>query len=451
MHRISFCADKTSLRSEEPGAKLTVRYDLLTIKTSHFVQCINLVSDRLLPLENHSLLIFFCGQSKYRKLGAGKGEGTFFIWFLPEASNTGSMATYFKLVFRLFAALAICLLVCELRLYSKGYTPEDASVYSQYAEYDPVLGWLPLPGGRPSLEAVPDKPVMETIWPNRARVSRSEMDVKADKRVIFLGCSHTYGMGIADKGTFVWKLGERFPNIAFDNYAVYGYGTYQALLRERQLLENGIHYDAVIYCPMNDHGNRNIYPKVHMGDITSTDPYVLNPLVKFGLYRRLYGQPPVVRWPLDGCLVTVNFAKRIYFARWLRQVQEIRSEVIKTKEKAYYAMNRSAYITLLQKMYLEAAKHGVRFAVFALEDGKFCAPVLAMPDKASLSLDDISAMDGAESLAFPYMFAGNGRDGEPDGPKFHINGEVLRHPNEICHASWAKHIGDWLEQSHFLD
>lgn len=140
---------------------------------------------------------------------------------------------------------------------------------------DAQCGWLPMPGQSYSRE---DQRALTTVWPNHQRASRPNVSERKAQRLLLLGCSYTFGMGVSDNQTYAWKLGQQLPNTSVENGGVIGFSTYQCLLRLRQLYEQGEHYDRVIYAAIQDHQIRNVKMRVFGKNAEHSDfvgtPYV---------------------------------------------------------------------------------------------------------------------------------------------------------------------------------
>lgn len=76
-----------------------------------------------------------------------------------------------------------------------------------------------------SFHSAEDHKAIINIGQDGLRVSRPELDKKGKHHTAFFGCSYTFGEGINDDETMVYKLNDKYPNEVFDNYGVSGYGT----------------------------------------------------------------------------------------------------------------------------------------------------------------------------------------------------------------------------------
>ena len=110
--------------------------------------------------------------------------------------------------------------------------------------------------------------------------------------------------------------------------------------------------------------------------------------------------------------------------------------------------NREIYWLLVEAMYRTAQKHNSQFAVLCLEDSNYPRVSELLGCLSDSELQQLNA-SLKEPLVFPppypYDFVGNGRDGEPDMPKFHVCSVMSNHPSALCQVSWGRNIGDWFE------
>ena len=105
-----------------------------------------------------------------------------------------------------------------------------------------------------------DPEACENVWMNGMRYSRPQMETGRPYRALFLGCSYTFGLGLNDDKTYVWRLNELMPEVEFDNGAVGGYGALQSLIRLRRLMKFK-RYDCVIYGAIELHLRRSSCPQ----------------------------------------------------------------------------------------------------------------------------------------------------------------------------------------------
>ncbi|MBQ7568359.1 hypothetical protein IJT17_06080 [bacterium] len=387
-----------------------------------------------------------------------------------------------RLEFKSIALYGLCVLiflsVAELYLRVKGYSPES-SVQEKilkldqyrpgYGLYHPYIGWTNTPGRKvKDYEFALDRPIYNTIWINGARASRPCVQSERKKKVLLLGCSFAYGMGVEDNETFAWLLNQHFTDISFDNYGVPAYSTYQCLQREREILQSQ-HYDLVLYVSIMDHFRRNRYPvflmasyELSLGKLFSDDGQYNNKSdedLSFGellkrehpvwcypcTYLSRTGRlmefiPTRQRWLFDNHLAFSKLLKRVYnYSDYHRYAEENRYCYVNNETYKLYWI-------LVHRMWRLAAQYGCDFAVINLVN----------KDENTMALDyptpqDLARIDpyGRECLpnkpSFYCVFATDGREYEQDSPKFHVGGDMTLHPNHLVHKNWAKHIGAWIE------
>ncbi|MGM9991435.1 MAG: hypothetical protein ACI376_01110 [Candidatus Bruticola sp.] len=154
----------------------------------------------------------------------------------------------------------------------------------------------------------------ETVWPNGQRASRTHEEKNSGRRVLMLGCSYTYGMGIRDRDTLAWLLNERFPNICFDNYGVRRWGTYQCLmLAQYLLLERKEKYDQVLYFFIDDHVRRQFFWNIH-GLVSLNSYFVICPTMSYNGRTWEFFPSCAFDWPGQDTWAGVRFARTLYIA-----------------------------------------------------------------------------------------------------------------------------------------
>ena len=359
---------------------------------------------------------------------------------------------------KLLASLAcfiIFIAAAEAYLRGKGYQPaldsnairaEHAAVHAKLSEYfDPDLGWINVPSndfpaGEPDFDSM-----HTTIWSDGQRESRPLVLRPARYKVLLLGCSYTFGLGLKQTQTYPWLLNMRCPGMSFDNFGCIGYGTVQSLLLEERILSKK-RYDLVIYAPFRDHIYRNIFGLDGFQDfgrgLTLPDalkvchPIWYTPTAYLdGRHEPVIVQPYYRHWPGDSFLAGINTLKRLdQFCAHLRlfKLRKAAPEQLAWKE---------IYWRLLRRMNETAVRHGSRFAVMCLEDAEDPAVFLRCLTPAELAQAD---RNSADMLSFPppfeYLFVGNGREGQPDHPRFHVKDDPKLHPSELVNKVWARNI-----------
>ena len=377
---------------------------------------------------------------------------------MPAVKISGMLrrdsAKSLKRLGRVFLCLLLLWFSCDIYLQSRGYRPEHTC--AQFAQIEPdrnvfdsEIGWLNYPGRHRSLESPAGKTIWESIWPDGSRVSRPDFNRATPYRVMVLGCSFTYGMGVEDYQTYVWQLNRLFPRVTFDNFGAVGYGTCQAYLTEKRLFElNRQKYDLVLYAPMQSHPLRNVNPFVvnflnpRQQFLGVDEPYILPPIGSLDSHGKLCISAPISRWLGDSIFTTINFFKRMSDFRAVQRTQEPGYR----PDPQWHLV----YLRLLQQMDAEAKQHGARFAVCCLDSSD--NDNLQLPVRCNLQMNlDVSAYeDIPEQLPFPYGYMGNERLGHERLPKFYVNGDLSNHPSALVHRGWALNIAQWLEEERLL-
>ncbi len=168
-----------------------------------------------------------------------------------------------------------------------------------------------------SFHSAEDHKAIINIGQDGLRVSRPELDKKGKHHTAFFGCSYTFGEGINDDETMVYKLNDKYPNEVFDNYGVSGYGTVQSLIVMQDVLEQN-KYDLIVYCATRPQFARNIEKRV-VGDLHINRTYCIAPRVKFysnGSYK--ISDNSALLWPGQNHFLTLEWLHRVYFKKKVR-------------------------------------------------------------------------------------------------------------------------------------
>ncbi|MBQ7568031.1 hypothetical protein IJT17_04425 [bacterium] len=287
---------------------------------------------------------------------------------------------------------------------------------------------------------------------DKSRASRPSNRPATKTKVLMLGCSYTYGIGVEDKDTYVWLLNERFPNVTFDNYASDGYGTLQCLLREEKILKEH-HYDYVIYAAIWDHMRRNISYATWQIDSAKTktaqrdtligmlkstrpeNPMWYYPLASVNSDGSLGIRRAAYHWPGDEHSAIINTLKRLCMFRYCYKVTHNMQE--------YGPYSQEVYWHILYRMNQIAQERGSKFAVICLTNSDN-VPMLPPTEKQIEAWNKNHSQKLSLPLPFPYVFVTDGHEGEPDQPKFHVAGNMFWHGTPIVHRNWEKHISAWL-------
>lgn len=326
--------------------------------------------------------------------------------------------------------------VAEWYLARKGYAVENAEGCKEYGMYDPYLGWVVRPGRNLTTESAAKSGVYETVWPDTSRASRAQRQKKAATRVLLVGCSHTYGMGVPDEATFAAQLNKRFPDICFDNFGVPAYGTYQSYLRvKQQLLMKPDYYDLVLYCAVMDHFMRNTEWYSLVGGVDKNRYYALNPRVDMDDRGELLFYTPVRRWPGDDLLVSVNFAKRGYYKWLIAQSQLTRNELSLSRVAAFWELNR-----LMDE---QAGSHGAKYGLVWLDEPEAWNQLVEQTER--LRTANPWGNPKYSDRKYPYLYHCSTGIANQVNPALHLSNQSGAHFNEKMHGMWAQAIGDWVK------
>ncbi len=214
------------------------------------------------------------------------------------------------------AAVAVALVLVEigLRLTWQGFYVKDRM---GFAQPHPTRGWENRPGIRAEMgDAEYSTTVQHDSWGFRgAEISRQKP--RDRYRILVLGDSFTYGMGVGDQETFCARLEKLDPRLQVINAGVIGYDTGQELLLLR---DQGLSFSpdlvlvAFFWNDVTDAFKRRI-PPFGVADGQLRFPPERHP-----------GDPPLMQWPsshrqLLRYSYTYRFlSDRILFLRWRLRV-----------------------------------------------------------------------------------------------------------------------------------
>ena len=311
----------------------------------------------------------------------------------------------FVVILVLFA-VAVSLGAAELMLRWRGAMPwlqlPKPPNQPVLASEDPVLVWDNKPGRHVFPGYSPEvKEVTITVEPDGSR-SAGPTPSRPKARVALLGDSIAFGWAISDDETFAWKLQARFPDVAFVNHGVSGYGTYQSFLKMRRLMAEDPPPDLILYGFYHDHLQRNVqslqWVDMHdRNDRPSTAPYCTT-----DADGHLLEHPgePISRWPLRRSLASVYFVEQLLTRR----------RVAKRSAYAWPVMQ-----SLAVEMDRIARARGSRFVLLFL----MSRPGVSRPLTEFLRSHDIAFLDCNRVLRPQWMVKGEG------------------HPNGAMNDEWA--------------
>ena len=342
----------------------------------------------------------------------------------------------------LIIVVLVCGYVVEWYLFRKGYRVENLDSLRYYHSFDQYLGWTLTPNEDRNMGVINGVEVHERIGADAARISRPQLSKKASKKVLVLGCSHAYGWQVPDKETFCWKLNESYPDICFDNFAVPAYGTYQCYLTEKRLLMNHSDYDLVLYCCFDDHVLRNTAWAAQGNSIKQPGkPFIFAPRADLDWRGQLRFYEPVRRWPGDDFLVSINFAKRIYYCMW---VDYCKNHVARDRGIVIWdnASDWAVFWALVEKMAVEAEHRGSRFGVVWLFDSGTWAQACRKRQELAANYPWWGQCPWKVEWNYPCLCTGFS---DVDNPALLVS-TTNRHYNGTVHSFWASEIGPWVKE-----
>lgn len=263
------------------------------------------------------------------------------------------------------------------------------------------------------------------IWPDGMRECRPDRDRRTEFSAAFIGCSCTFGEGVRAEETEVWRLNERYPEAAFDNWGVCGWGPVQMYARMVYLLNQPDRkYRLMVYNLLDDHKFRN-YKRRALGLMGMNGYYVCSPYGNFDIFNRfrLYYTDDLA-WAGEKNLLTVDFAKRIYYSYCTELFQERYERGVCRGADLKNAYD--CYFEIVNKMKRLCDEHGVDFLVCNIQPFELNRDVLA--DERFKGVEYINVDIPNSSRA-----------------EYRVLGDVLNHPNGKVHAYWADRFSDWFE------
>ncbi len=282
----------------------------------------------------------------------------------------------------------------------------------------PDFGWSICPGEHISFE---DPNVIETVWPNRSRASRKEMNQTKKIRIAVTGCSYTFGTGVRDEETFPWLLGERFADTSFENYAVPGFGTVQCMLDMKKRLESGSKYDLIIYSCIDEHLVRNRLRQETINYRYNRFFYLYPPYAEYRDGTLCYHKNDELRWPFEEHFILINYIKHIYLTHKISSPQD------KLKDEFLFYEVLKDYSDL-------AAAYDIPLAVFVIN----CRIIDMCHDSVFFGHEDLYPKLIFE-CKYPAILS----------PSSRVGGTLEHHPNAEVHKFWAQKAGDILESQGF--
>lgn len=280
----------------------------------------------------------------------------------------------------------------------------------------PYCGWFNRVGS--SVVNQEGKTSLVTVWPNGQRASRPVSKRNGHPKVLALGCSYVYGFGLNDQDTLLWKLNERFPQAAFDNYGVVGWGTYQSLLLGEYLLQKQP-YDLVLYFYILNHRFRS-GRGCYIGDFAMGRWYAAAPEV-FVQDQTMHIRPSFYyNWPWQEFFASAEYGGRLYAV-----ARQQYYERAKEKERS-----RDGDEALLAQIIAQCANFN---KICAAQKSKFAMVILEDRDF------DLSKWRSQANFAIVDLRFGT------EKAEYRNSAQERFHPNEASQMLWLDGLSRWLQ------
>ena len=280
------------------------------------------------------------------------------------------------------------------------------------ASFDHLLVWENIPNMIQDDQGELNVSGQENVDSKKRRYIGNDVN-NPSKKLLFLGCSYTFGLEISDEDTFVYKLSRTFSDWQFDNNGVSGYGTHQCrLLMEKLLSEHEPQkYDCVFYAFMNDHPHRVAYEYSYITDREDKDVGIL-PYADFSWNGKVnYHGLDVMFVPGADKFRSCSFINSLYSS-----VKSIRAQSPE---------NRSAiFNAVLDDMLQVAKKYDVDLSVLILDDSEY-----------SINQEIINKGLNVYDIKLAELF----------NPEYHVDSSLEKHPNGLANDYWAEKISEILK------
>ncbi|MBQ7502265.1 hypothetical protein IJT93_06065 [bacterium] len=263
-----------------------------------------------------------------------------------------------------------------------------------------------------------------TVWPALMRASRPNPEKKTKINVAFINGSYTFGEGVRDRDTMVWKLNEKYPDITFDNFAVPGYGPLQCTEHLKKHVFSHNQYDLICY--NINYGNllSNAYAHVHSGKLTPNSLYIIAPYSAENLFGRWHNYNSFNdEWPCRNRLLCLDLIWRFCLSLngpYNYSTHTDRKEIIKENWKKAYAYQ-------IREMEKLCRAHNSDFAIFALE---------------KKIVSEVFPNIGIKSPKVDIAFA------KIEDPEYRVLQKSGFHPNAFVHAYWAERFSEWFDKEY---
>jgi hypothetical protein len=181
---------------------------------------------------------------------------------VPDISELFKLAKFFVLIaFAVFSTLA-GLVIAEVILRAFRYQPTPIPVRGaedSYIEPDPVLGWVTKKLVHSVRTNAAGSQVQFSTTSDAARECPLEIAGEHRPQILVVGCSFTAGGAFLDNlDTYPCQLQKVLPQFEVKNFGVDAYGTYQSLLRMREVIEKSSQKLTIVYGFVDFHEPRNV-------------------------------------------------------------------------------------------------------------------------------------------------------------------------------------------------
>jgi len=283
---------------------------------------------------------------------------------------------------------------------------------STWSVPDPSLGWMNKPGVSVSIEAGAAE---MTFWSDGRRAVRSDPHKPRQWRrsVMVVGGSNAQSYGVSDEDSFVFKLGQKFPDTWFENFGNGGYSTAQALALTERVIDRyygAAEPDVIMLTFADSHVARNVSDQSWVYSIADSQGHYISPP-----HYRLSGDTlqfvpfqTIAPWPLE----TASAALTALHNVWMQSV------LYNTADQAPTVTRR-----LMQRFSDLAEARGSAFVVAVLED----YAEIAADTFEGTGVEIIDCSGKQRTAPQEYLLGGAG------------------HPNPKLHDHFTECIGAWLD------
>jgi hypothetical protein len=325
-----------------------------------------------------------------------------------------------KNILLLIFSITISLAMAESALRLAGFGPrvltpnpffvENAE--STWSVPDRELGWINKEGVSVSIEYGAAE---MTFWSDGRRAVRPDASLPPSPKlsVMVVGGSNAQSYGVTDEESFVYKLGQRFPDVWFENFGNGGYSTAQAMALTQRVIDRFYaagEPDLILLTFADSHAARNVSDQSWVYSISDSEGRYISPP-----HYRLTGDGllyvpfrTIAPWPLEARSAALTALHNV----WMQSV-------------LYNTTDQAVPVTrqLIQQFAELAAARGSAFVVAVLEDYSQIAGSLF----DGVPVETIECSGLQRTAPDEYLLGGAG------------------HPNAKLHDHFAKCVGSWLD------